>query len=258
MQRPFSGKILLIRRKYVVAFALCIAVAAIFYVINHPALVGHTARERALPIYSVQRDDAVISLTFNVRAAEDTYTGRVLQILNTYDVRVTFFVTGEWVRENGPLAAEITAGGHELMNLSDDHSLLRRLSKQEMAANILACSDTIELSTGTRPTAFRAPHGEYDDRVVAMARSLGMYTVQWSIDSGDWRGLDAETIARQVQNRAFPGGIVLLHSNLSETAFALPVIIEGLLQEGYILVPVSELLHNAEFTVSITGKQVPV
>ena len=241
MRRPFRGKILLIRRKYVAALMLCMAVAAIFYVINHPGLVGPAARARSLPIYSVQRDDTAMSLTFNVRTATDCYTAQVMQVLNTHDVRATFFVTGDWVRENYDLAADLALSGHELMNLSDDHSLLRKLPATELRANVLACSDAIQTVTGARPTAFRAPYGAYDDNVVALVEALGMHAVQWSVDSGDWRGIDARGIAGQVQNKAFPGAIVLLHSNLRQTALAMPALIAGLKEAGYTLVPVSEL-----------------
>ena len=257
MKRLFGGKILLIRRKYVMALALMAAVAGIFYIINHPALVGITARERALPIYSVGRDDDAIALTFNITTAEDAHTATVAEVLNAFDVRATFFVTGEWVRENGGFAAELARSGHELMNLSDDHCLLRKRPAAEVQANVRAGSDAIEAITGTRPTVFRAPYGEYDDKIVALVAGLGMRTVQWSVDSGDWRGRDAAAIVRQVQRRAFPGAIVLLHSNLEQTALAMPDLLEGLLQQGYILIPVSELVHETEFTISITGRQIP-
>jgi len=256
-KKAFGGKILLIRRSYVVALALCAAVAAIFYVINHPGLVGTSARERALPIYSVQREDQALSLTFNVAVTEDAHTIEVLRALNAHGLRATFFVTGDWIRENGTLAAHLTESGHELMNLSDDHRRLRRLSAAEIRENVLACSDAIEAVTGARPTVFRAPYGEYDDKVVALVEGLGMYAVQWSVDSGDWRGIEAGAIARNVQTRAFPGAIVLLHSNLEQTALAMPEILEGLLEKGYTIHPLSELMLEAEFTVSGTGRQVP-
>jgi len=257
MRKPFRGKVLLIRRKYVVAVAMILAVLAIFYIVNHPAIVGVSGRERVLPIYSVYRDDQAMSLTFNVTEVMDTYTLQVMQILNAYDVRASFFVTGAWVRENGALAMRLIEHGHELKNLSDDHSFLRRQSASAIRENLEVCNTAIEEITGRRPTIFRAPYGEYDDNLVALAESLGLHTVQWSIDSGDWRGLDAEIIARQVQRGAFPGGIVLLHSNLEQTVAALPEMIEGLREKGYDLIPLSELVHQTAFTVSLTGRQIP-
>ena len=251
------GKIVLIRRKYLAALALCAVVAGIFYIINHPALVGSSAGARIVPIYSVLREDKALSLTFNITEAEDQHTARVLDILNAHNVRATFFVTGDWVRENGELAAALTAGGHELMNLGDDHSILRRQGVADIYANIAACNDVLSGITGMRPTLFRAPYGEYDERLVSTAAAMGMQTVQWSIDSFDWRGRSAEEIARRVTGRAFPGGIVLLHSNLEQTALALPDMIAALRHEGYVLIPVGELVIESEFTISPTGRQIP-
>ena len=258
MRRRFGGKILLIRRSYVAALGLCLAVMGIFYIINHPALVGQGGRERALPIYSVQREDPALSLTFNVTDPVDRYTAQVMETLHAYDVRATFFVTGEWIRENGELAAALLADGHELMNLSDDHRVLRRLAASDIYANIAACNDAVRAVTGERPSLFRAPFGEYDDRLVSTAAAMGMHTIQWSIDSGDWRGYPAEAIVRRVSGRAFSGGIVLLHSNLEQTALALPEIVAQLLDEGYALIPVSEMVIQDEFTISPRGRQLPV
>ena len=257
MKRPKS-RILLIRRKYVVAVALALAVMAIFYIVNHPALVGVAARERALPIYSVQRDDQTLSLTFNAADVADIHTRRVVEILNAHNVRATFFVTGDWVRQNEDLARSLAESGHELQNLSNDHGLLRKMTAAEIRENLEACNAVIAAITGEPPTIFRAPYGAYDDNLVALARSLGLHTVQWSIDSGDWRGGSAETIARQVRTRAFPGGIVLLHSNLEQTVQALPEIIGTLQIAGYTLIPVSELVIQTAFTITMTGRQIPV
>ena len=258
MRKRFRGKVLLIRRKYIVAAALTLAVLAIFYIVNHPAITGVSGRERVVPIYSVQREDRVMSLTFNVLDASDTFTLQVMQILNAYDVRASFFVTGEWVRENGGVAARLVGSGHELKNLSDGHTGLRRMSRSQIRESLEACSEAIEGIAGARPRVFRAPYGEYDDNLIRVARDLGLHTVQWSIDSGDWRGGRADAIIRQVQTRAFSGGIVLLHSNLEQTVEALPEIVTGLQADGFTLIPVSELMHQAEFTISITGRQIPV
>jgi len=258
LKRRSRGRILLIRRKYVAAAALILAVIGIFTIINHPAIVGVSGRQRTLPIYSVEREDRTMSLSFNTSDTGDAHTLQILQILNAADVRATFFVTGNWVRQNEELAAKLAESGHELMNLSDDHSLLRRMTAAEIIENLEACNTVIETATGTRPTIFRAPYGGYDDKLIHLAASMGLRTVQWSIDSGDWRISDPQAIVRQVQNRAFPGGIVLMHSNLAQTAAALHAVIEGLQADGYTLIPVSELVLDCAYTTSITGRQIPV
>jgi len=236
------GKILLIRRTYITALALCVVVIAIFYVINLPVIVGVSARERPLPIYSVQREDQVIGLTFNARNPEDRHTAQVMEALHIHGVRATFFVTGDWIRANGDLAAILSARGHALMNLSDDYSFLKKMATTEILNNIEACNDAIAAVTGIRPTLFRAPYGEYDHNMVAAVHAMEMYAVQWSIDSGDRRGYDAQAIARRVHDQAFSGGIVLLHSDLEQTALAIPDLIDGLFRAGYVSVLLSEML----------------
>ena len=255
MKKLLGGKILIIRRTYVVTLALILAVVAIFYVIYHPAVVGQSSAEHIMPIYRVQRDDAVIALSFNLSTTDDVHTRRVLNALNNANVSATFFVTGQWVRDNRALAIEMANGGHELMNLSDDHGLLRRLSPTHLQQNLAACSLAIYEIAGIEPALFRAPYGEYDPRLVEMANAMGMQAVQWSVDSGDWRGLRADAIVSQVLERAFPGAIVLLHSNLAETALAMPKLIEQLTSAGYEILPLSQLIYQGEYVISLTGTQ---
>lgn len=255
MKKAIKGKIFIIRRSYLAALMLSLAVVAIFYVINHPAVVGRDRQEHVLPIYSVSREEQVIALTFNLSATEDQHTSRVLTALNQQEITATFFVTGQWVRENPQLALEMAQAGHELMNLSDDHGLLRRLHGESLRENLLACSLVIYETTHTRPHFFRAPYGEYDSRLVETANSLGMTSVQWSIDSGDWRGLTADAIVHQVLNRSFSGGIVLLHSNLPQTAVAMPLLLQQLQEAGYEILPLSQLIYQGEYVVSLSGVQ---
>jgi len=252
-----QGKILLIRRKYVAALALALAVIAMFYIINHPRLIGDAATGRFLPIYSIGREDQAISLTFNITGIEDEHTDRVKEILNEHEIKATFFVTGDWVEQNEELAIKLVTSGHELMNLGNDYRPRRQMSQSERQANIKTCSEAIQAVTGAHPTIFRAPYGQYDDRLIASVRELGMHTVQWSIDSGDRRTTEPETITRQVLNRAASGGIVLLHSDLAQSVKALPEILEGLAQAGYSLVPLSQLMLQTEYTISLTGRQIP-
>ena len=258
MKRSTGGKVVLIRRRYVVNLLLVIAVIGIFTIINHPAVVGRPAGQRVLPIYSVQREDRAISLTFNAADVTDSHTTQVMQILNALDVQATFFVTGEWVRQNETLARRLAESGHELMNLGHNYDLLRKQGAAEMQENLESSNIAIELATGIRPTIFRASQGGYNERLLSQAASLGLHTVQWSIDSGDWRGESAQAIVGQVQSRAFPGGIILLHSNQEQTVQALPDIIRNLWNEAYRFIPVSELVMESEFIVSITGRQIPV
>ena len=258
MKNHARPKVFLIRRRYLNTAFLIFCVFAIFYILTHPALVGTSPGPRAVPIYSVLREDQAIGLSFNLSSPEDEHSIHVKNILDALGVRATFFVTGDWVRANHDTALNLLASGHELMNLSDDHQPLRPLSLEDQRANIQACSEAIFDLSGQTPTIFRAPYGQHDDRLVNLAASMGKITVQWSIDSGDWRGLSSDAITRQVLGRSFSGGVVLLHANLEQTAIALPDIIRGLQEAGYEILPLSQLIYQGEFVVSLTGRQVPV
>ncbi|MDR1589830.1 MAG: polysaccharide deacetylase family protein [Oscillospiraceae bacterium] len=233
-----------------------LAVAVIFTVVNSPAFIGVSAMRREFPIYCVKRDNKAVSLTFDA-AWGDEDTGRLIEIFEQYGVRVTFFVVGEWAEKYPESARALREAGHEVMNHSDDHAHFTGLSAAEIAANVNACNNKIEAATGERPTLFRAPYGEYNDNVIKTVKSLGMDTIQWNIDSLDWKGISASEITRRVTEKAEPGSIALFHNAAKHTPEALPAIIEFFMRDGYSIVPVSELLLKGEYTIDHAGKQIP-
>ena len=251
------SKILLIRRRYVAAVALCLAVAAIFYVINHPMLVGRGALERVRPIYSVEREHKVMSLSFNATATEDPYTVQVMETLAAFGVRATFFVTCTWAYQHRDLAANLSAHGHEVMALGEHHHFLR-MQTDKLFENLNTCNHAIEKATGIRPTMFRVSRGEYDDMLISAVRAMGMQTVQWSIDGNAWQRLHHEAVLTRAAKAAHPGGIVLLYSDREGASELVFDLINTFWREGYMLVPVSELMLQTEYIISPAGKQVAV
>ena len=151
--------------------------------------------------------------------------------------------------------------GHEVMNHSNTHAHMTRLSREEIIADVEACNDKIEAVTGVRPTLIRPPYGEYDDSVVSAIRSIGMEPIQWDVDSLDWKDLSAGEITQRVTSRVQPGSIVLFHNAALHTPEALPTIIETLLREGYTFVPISQIIlpgeYNVDYTIDHTGRQCP-
>ncbi len=232
------------------------AAAVIFALVCSPRVVGASAATRKLPVYCVQRDGKYVSLTFDAAwGNEDTRT--LIDVLGRYGVKTTFFVVGQWVDKYPESVRALAEAGHEVMNHSDDHAHFTKLSEAEIAANVNACSDKLEAVTGLRPTLFRAPYGEYDDRVIAAVEGLGMQTVQWDVDSLDWKELSAAEITERVLKRVSPGSIVLFHNAAKHTPEALPGVIEALLRDGYTILPVSELLLRGETTIDHEGRQRP-
>lgn len=243
-------------KKRLSLIATVLAVIFIFAAVNNPAIVGASATTRELPIYCVRRDNKAVSLTFDAAwGNEDTQT--LIDILAKYNVKATFFVVGAWVDKFPESVKALSDAGHEVMNHSNDHAHFSKLSADQIVANITACNNKIAGVTGVTPTLFRAPYGEYDDHVIKTLTSMGMYTIQWDVDSLDWKDLSGGEITLRVTSKVEPGSIVLFHNAALHTPEALPAIIEYLIANGYSIVPVSQLILKGDFTIDHTGRQLP-
>lgn len=234
-----------------------LAVLCGFYVsgLNNEATTV-LAVKRELPIYSVERSDSVVSISFDASWGGDK-TIAILDILDKYKVKTTFFLVGLWVDKYPELVKEISARGHEIGNHSDSHAHMSKQSESQIIAELSGMSDKVEKLTGKRPTLFRPPYGEYNDLVIKTARRQGYEAVQWSIDSLDWKDRGTEDIIKQCTHRVDKGDIVLFHNDSNDIVNALPTIIEHYQGLGYTIIPVSEILLSGETTIDVQGKQHP-
>ncbi len=252
--------IMLKRRALSVAVCLVLAIGMVV-IANHPAFVGVSAATRELPIYCVQRDYKVCALSFDAAWGNED-TQQLIDTLQDYNVKATFFVVGDWVEKYPESVKALSDAGHEVMCHSDDHAHFNTLSAEQIVSDINACCDKIEAVTGERPTLFRPPFGEYDDHVVTTVRGMGMEVIQWDVDSLDWKDYDADTISQRVTSKVGPGSIVLFHNAALHTPEALPGILEYLLQEGYEVLPVSQIILPGEcytdYSIDHTGRQFPM
>ena len=251
--KKFYGGLSGRERRGLVSAAAVLALSAVLLAVASPAVMtaGNT---KLLPIYSVERDQKMVALSFDAAwGNEDTQT--LIDILGKYGVKVTFFVVGAWVDKYPESVRALSEAGHEVMNHSNDHAHFNSLSADEIAKNINACSDKIEAVTGVRPTLFRPPYGEYDDHVIAAVRAMGIEPIQWDVDSLDWKDLSASEIYKRVTSRVKPGSIVLFHNAALHTPEALEDIVKTLIAEGYEIVPISKLILRGEYTIDHTGRQ---
>lgn len=236
------------------ALALVVLTAVIFWTTNSPAVVGVSASNRQLPIYCVQRDDKTVALSFDAAWGNED-TQQLIDILNKYSINATFFVVGQWVDKYPESVKALHDAGNEVMSHSDDHAHFSQLSADEITANISASNEKIKNITGTAPTLFRCPYGEYNDTVISTVNGMGMTPVQWDVDSLDWKGISAQDISERVLKNVKPGSIVLFHNAAENTPEALPTIIEALIADGYTIVPVSQILLTGDYTIDNTGMQ---
>lgn len=258
MRRLFGKKLRIwcIRGKHLALVGCVLAAVVMFTVVNHPAIVGAAAATRELPIYCVQRDQKMAALSFDAAWGNED-TQQLIDILAKYNVKVTFFVVGDWVDKYPESVKALHDAGHEVMTHSAHHDHFNALSAEQIAADLQLSCDKIEGVTGVRPTLFRPPYGEYDDHVITTTRAAGLEPIQWDVDSLDWKDLSAADITKRVTSKVQPGSIVLFHNAAKHTPEALPGILENLIGQGYTLVPISELILPGNYTIDHTGRQCP-
>mgnify|MGYP005940831353 FL=1 len=149
--------------------------------------VGTQATERLLPIYCVERGDKKISLTFDV-AWENSNTQELIDILDEYDARATFFVTGDWCDRYPEDVKAFSDAGHEIANHSDQHPHVSGINVNDLITDTRAASLKIEDITGKTPTLYRAPYGEYDNSLITTVQGMGMNVIQWDVEPLDIDG----------------------------------------------------------------------
>lgn len=249
-------KFLVLRKRRLAILGAGLASLLILAAASMPPAVPAAAMARQLPIYCVERDQKVCAISFDAAWGADN-TQKILDVLDEYGVKATFFVVSAWAEQYPDTAKAIVAHGHELMNHSSKHDHYNSLTAEQITADVTKCNDAIEALTGVRPTLMRCPFGEYDDHVIAAVRALGMEPIQWDVDSLDWKGISAGEITKRVTGKVKNGSIVLFHNAGEHTPEALPEILRYLRQEGYEVVPVSKLLLTCEYTIDHEGRQCP-
>ena len=210
--------------------------------------------QRKIPIYCVDREEKVASLSFDAAWGNED-TEELIEILARYNVRVTFFVVGDWVEKYPESVKALSEAGHEIQNHSDSHPHLTQLSREQMMGEIRACNEKIQAITGVCPTLLRAPYGDYNNTVVEVMKEMGLYTIHWDVDSLDWKGLSGQEIYQRVTSRVKNGSIVLFHHAAEHTPEALGDIIAKLQKDGFSLVPISELIHEGVYFGDHEGRQ---
>ena len=165
----------------------------------------------------------------------------LLRILKKYRAKATFFVVGRWAETHRESVLQIAMADCELGSHSMAHSNMQKLTPEEQAEDLQACNRVLEQITGKKPGLFRAPYGAYSPELLSAARGEGMLSIQWDIDSLDWKNLPPEQICNQIVEQIRPGSIVRFQSSALNTPTALESLLEILQNEGYTFVTVSEL-----------------
>ena len=233
--------------------ALALAVMVLMREVGAYAVNAMT-KARSLPIYSVAREEKKIAISFDCEWGTE-HTDAILKALDQNDVRCTFFMVEFWTEKYPEYVKKIDEAGHEIGTHSKTHPYMSKLSEAEIRAELSSSSEAITAVTGKKVDLFRPPYGDYDNLVIDTAKSMGIYSIQWDVDSLDWKDLSATDIAMRIINGVKPGSIILCHNNGLHTAEALPLIFSTLQNRGYEFVPIGELIYRENYTIDSAGKQ---
>lgn len=191
------------------------------------------------------RDKKVIALTFD-DGPHPKETDRVLDVLNKYDIKATFFIAGKHAKWYTKPLIRASKEGHEIGNHTFNHPDISNLSSEQLEEEIIKCEDTLLEITGKKTKLFRPPYGSYrKESLEVIAKKYDYKIVLWTtIDARDWQNPPAETIASTITNKAKNGDIILLHDYATNnTVEALEILIPEMQKKGFKFVTVSELLE---------------
>ena len=210
---------------------------------------------KELPVYSVSREDKRIALTIDA-AWEDDKTPFILETLDRFGIKATFFLCGFWVRDYPDMVQAIAQKGHEIGNHSMTHPHMNKLSSAQIRSELSEFEALISGVIGHGTKLFRVPYGEYNDNVIKTLRESGYEVVQWNIDTVDWKSeRSAQSILDSVLSKLKDGSIILSHNNGYKIEQYLPTLIETALAQGYEFVTVSELLLEGNTLIDVNGVQ---
>lgn len=252
-------KVFIFTKQRLLILGCCVLAAVLTVSIvtsSYTQVVNTAAVEKKTPIYCVDRgEEKVVSLSFDAAWGNEQTEG-LLKTLEEYNVKTTFFLVGEWVEKYAESVKDIFDAGHDVGNHSDTHAHLPEMGKEQIIDDLNACNDKIEEITSVRPTLFRPPYGDYNNTLVEATDSMPMYNVQWDIDSLDWKDPSPQDMVDRIVKNLRPGSIILMHNGAKNTPEALPLIIEAIFDQGYEIVPISEILLDCEYETDHEGRMV--
>lgn len=227
-----------IRRGKTCFCALVLLVSFLLPLFSQPAYAAE-------PCHSVNTEQMRIALTFD-DGPHPRLTPKILEILDRYGIRATFFMIGKNVRDYPETARMVAAAGHEIGNHTDSHIRLYGLGKSNVERELEGCAFRLQAECNTLPNLFRPPEGAVDSAVLSAAAEKGYRVILWSIDTRDWESKNEGAIVRRVLSSVKPGDIILMHDFIghnSKTPEALERLLPKLLARGYEIGSVGALLN---------------
>ena len=226
---------------------LTVAVLIAIANIKDISAVPTFAQEKYLPIYNVQTEENKVAFTMNCAWNADDIDS-ILETLKNNDVHITFFIVGDWADKYPEAVKKIHEAGHEIGSHSNTHPHVNNLSSEKNLEEIQLSVNKIERITGNKTTLYRAPYGEYNDTVIKTAQENGYFTIQWNLDTLDYKGLTGEEMWNRLKNKLDKGSIILSHNGTNHTADSLDMLIKNIKSKGFKVTTVSDLIYQNNYS----------
>lgn len=240
-----------IKGKKIKAVMLLIAICLVSYfgATSYGGIDGFVSvvKSGVEPIYEASTNKNAVSITFDA-IWTDYNLDNLLMVLDEYNIKATFFVTGKWIENYPESAKKIVNKGHELGNHSYNYPNMNQLSKIQIKSEIISCEDLINEINQNRSIFFRPPYGDYSADILSIADAMGYKTIMWNIDAKDWAEHDTGKIVENATKDLKKGSIILMHVDGPKTAEALPSIINEIKSKEFEIVTVSDLLGYSKIT----------
>lgn len=214
-----------------------------------------STNSKLLPIYNVQTDEKKVAFTMNCAWNADDIDS-ILKTLKNNNVKITFFMVGDWIDKFPEAVKKINSEGHEIASHSNTHPHVNNLSYEENIKEIEDSNKKIENITGKKTKVYRPPYGEYNDTVIRAAEDKGYYCIQWSLDTLDYTGITGEEMWNRLDEKIKSGDIILSHNGTKHTADSLDMLIKNIKNKGLEIVPVSDLIYKDSYKINSNGTQI--
>ncbi|MBN6206643.1 polysaccharide deacetylase family protein [Ralstonia pickettii] len=196
----------------------------------------------ASPIYRGHPEKEMVSFLINVSWGKD-HIPAILETLNEYQVKGSFFIEGKWARENAELVKMIKENGHLIGNHAYNHPDMARINSAEITDQISKTNEILTAITSESPLFFTPPSGSFNDQVIQNATELDMETVLWTVDTIDWKNPSISVMISRVSNNIHPGAIILMHPT-QVIADGLDELIALIKEKGYKIGRIDSLLSE--------------
>ena len=248
-------------RRYRVGLSLLLLISTIIVSIlfTEKAKLSLAEIKNDKPIYRVKTEEKVIAITFDINWAEKEELYNILEVLDKYNVKATFFIMGGWVNfseENRDKLIKIKEGGHEIGNHSYKHPMFSKINEDRMKEELDKTNKIIEETIGEKVKLFRFPSGDYNKKASEFIYNQGMIPIQLDSDSVDYKEIGAEVEYSRVMKTVSSGSILLFHNNAKYTPGNLDRIIKELKEDDYSFVKVGEMIYYNDYYIDAKGEQI--